>query len=81
MAKETLEEFWRDPDGEVGRPYRGWRDGAFDAHLIDVGIAEAFFPVDPAGTTALFYCGDRDPDCRGASGRAPRPNGTRRPGE
>ena len=43
MAKETLEEFLRDPDGEVGRPYRGWREGEFDAHLIDVGIAEAFF--------------------------------------
>ena len=81
MAKETLEEFWRDPDGEVGRPYRGWREGDFDAHLIDVGIAEAFFHVYPDGTTALFDCGDRDPDSRGASGRAPRPNGTRRPGE
>ena len=70
-----------DPDREVGATYRGWREGEFDFHLLDVGVAEASFAVYPDGTTALIDCGDRNPDSRGESGRRPRPDPSRRPGE
>ena len=81
MEREELWEVKRDPDREVGRPYAGWREGEFDVHLIDVGIAEASFHIYPDGATALVDCGDRDPTSRGNSGRGPRPSGARRPGE
>lgn len=81
MDDSDLRQYESDPDGEKGKPYRGWREGDFDVHMIDVGIAEANFHIYPDGTTALVDCGDRNPASRGDAGLPPRPDGSRRAGE
>ena len=49
-----------DPDQEIGKPYRGWREGEFDIHFIHTGTSENAFHIYPDGTTALFDCGEQD---------------------
>lgn len=47
-----------DPDGEVGKPYRGWQEGELDLHFIHTGRGEQCFQIFPDGTTALVDAGD-----------------------
>ena len=71
-----------DPDGELGKPYRGWKEGEFDLHFIHTGIGENCFQIFPDGTTALVDCGDWDVVAeKGARACAPAPDDSKRPGE
>lgn len=75
-----LEVAGSDPDGEVGKPYRGWKEGELDLNFIHTGVGESCFQICPDGTTILTDAGDRD----AASYKdkvAIKPNESRRPGE
>ena len=71
-----------DLDGEIGKPYRGWKEGEFDLHFIHTGVGENCFQIFPDGTTALVDCGDWDVVAyKGARACVPAPNDSKRPGE
>ncbi|MCF0234727.1 MAG: MBL fold metallo-hydrolase [Thermoguttaceae bacterium] len=69
-----------DPDGEVGKPYRGWKEGELDLHFIHTGVGENCFQIYPDGTTALVDAGDRDAEVYKENVPI-KPNRTRRAGE
>ena len=50
---------------EVGKPWRGWKEGEFQIHFIYTGVAESMFLIFPDGTTMLLDCGDFDALARG----------------
>ena len=68
-------------DPEVGKAYVGWKEGDFDLHFIHTGVGECAFYIYPDGTTALVDAGDWKIADYGENGAAPRPNGSKRPGE
>lgn len=71
-----------DLDGEIGKPYVGWKEGDFDVHFIYTGVSENGFYIFPDGTTALIDCGDFDNfGSRGRRACEPKPDGSKRPGE
>ncbi|MGI6136136.1 MAG: ComEC/Rec2 family competence protein [Petrimonas mucosa] len=46
---------------EIGKPYRGWKEGEFDIHHIYTGRGESNFLIFPDGTSMLIDAGDWDP--------------------
>ncbi|MBQ5790282.1 MAG: hypothetical protein IIW01_08340, partial [Thermoguttaceae bacterium] len=42
-----LEVAGSDPDGEVGKPYRGWKEGELDLNFIHTGVGESCFQICP----------------------------------
>ncbi len=80
-----------DVDGEIGKPYRGWKEGEYDIHFIHTGVTENTFHIFPDGTTAVVDCGDQDMKNFGkvswnytksdAGACAPMPNDSRLPSE
>lgn len=69
-----------DPDGEVGKPYRGWREGELDLNFIHTGVGESCFQICPDGTTILTDAGDRNAAAY-KDNVAILPNDSRRSGE
>ena len=47
---------------EVGKPYKGWKQGEFDIHHIHTGMGEANFFIMPDGTSMLIDSGDMGPN-------------------
>lgn len=47
---------------EVGKPYKGWKQGEFDIHHIHTGMGEANFLIMPDGTSMLIDAGDLGPN-------------------
>lgn len=47
---------------EVGKPYKGWKQGEFDIHHIHTGMGEANFFIMPDGTSMLVDSGDMGPN-------------------
>lgn len=47
---------------EVGKPYKGWKQGEFDIHHIHTGMGEANFIIMPDGTSMLIDSGDMGPN-------------------
>ena len=43
---------------EIGKPYKGWKEGEFDIHHIHTGMGEANFFIMPDGTSMLIDAGD-----------------------
>ncbi len=66
---------------EVGKPYRGWKEGELDLHFIHTGGGESAFYIYPDGTTALVDAGDKDLARSSKTPVEPRPNASKRPGE
>ncbi|WP_270090734.1 MBL fold metallo-hydrolase [Sphingobacterium sp. SYP-B4668] len=46
---------------EVGKLYKGWKDGELDIHHVYTGRGESSFLILPDGTTLLIDVGDWDP--------------------
>ncbi|MDO5310126.1 MAG: MBL fold metallo-hydrolase [Planctomycetia bacterium] len=69
-----------DAENEIGKPYRGWKEGELDLHFIHTGVGENAFYICPDGTTILFDAGDRDA-ANYKDGVPILPDQTRRPGE
>lgn len=51
-----------DIQDEVGKPYKGWREGEFDIHHIHTGMGESNFFIMPDGTSMLIDAGDLGPN-------------------
>ncbi|MBR4756786.1 MAG: MBL fold metallo-hydrolase [Bacteroidales bacterium] len=49
----------------VGKAWKGWKKGHFQAHFIYTGVAESIFMIFPDGTTMLLDCGDHNAIGRG----------------
>ena len=47
---------------EVGKPYKGWKQGEFDIHHIHTGMGEANFFIMPDGTSMPIDSGDMGPN-------------------
>ena len=47
---------------EIGKPYKGWKQGEFDIHHIHTGMGEANFFIMPDGTSMLIDSGDMGPN-------------------
>ena len=47
---------------EIGKPYKGWKQGEFDIHHIHTGMGEANFLIMPDGTSMLIDSGDMGPN-------------------
>ena len=69
----------RDP--QVGKPWRGWKEGEFQIHFIYTGVAESLFLIFPDGTTMLLDCGDFDAAARGEKAVPILPDMSRHAGE
>ncbi len=50
---------------EVGKPWKGWKEGHFQAHFIYTGVGESIFMIFPDGTSMLLDCGDHNAIGRG----------------
>jgi len=50
---------------EVGKAWKGWKKGHFEAHFIYTGVAESIFFIFPDGTSMLLDCGDHNAAGRG----------------
>ena len=48
--------------GEIGKPYKGWKNGEFDIHHIHTGMGEANLFIMPDGTSMLIDAGDMGPN-------------------
>ena len=66
---------------EVGKPWRGWKEGEFQIHFIYTGVAESMFLIFPDGTTMLLDCGDFNAVGRGEKAVPLLPNASRHSGE
>lgn len=69
-----------DPEHEIGKPYRGWREGELDLNFISTGIGENMFYIFPDGTTMLLDAGDWGIEAD-VNHTPFVPDGSRRPGE
>ena len=49
----------------VGKVWKGWKPGHFQAHFIYTGVSESIFMIFPDGTTMLLDCGDHNAVGRG----------------
>lgn len=68
-------------DREVGKPWKGWKKGQFQIHLIYTGVAESMFLIFPDGTTMLLDCGDHNAIGRGKLAVPVLPNPEKHAGE
>ncbi|MBR0532225.1 MAG: MBL fold metallo-hydrolase, partial [Bacteroidales bacterium] len=50
---------------EVGKAWKGWKNGHFQVHFIYTGVGESMFMIFPDGTTMLLDCGDHNAIGRG----------------
>ena len=66
---------------EVGKPWRGWKEGEFQIHFIYTGVAESMFLIFPDGTTMLLDCGDFNAVGRGEKAVPLLPDASRHSGE
>jgi hypothetical protein len=66
---------------DVGKPWRGWKEGEFQIHFIYTGVAESIFLIFPDGTSMLLDCGDFDALARGAKAVPLLPSNERHAGE
>ncbi len=69
----------RDP--QVGKPWKGWKEGEFQIHFIYTGVGESMFLIFPDGTTMLLDCGDFDALARGELAVPVLPSPDRHAGE
>ena len=66
---------------DVGKPWRGWKEGEFQIHFIYTGVAESIFLIFPDGTSMLLDCGDFDALARGPKAVPLLPSNERHAGE
>ncbi|MBQ8060956.1 MAG: MBL fold metallo-hydrolase [Bacteroidales bacterium] len=66
---------------EVGKAWKGWKPGHFQAHFIYTGVAESIFMIFPDGTTMLLDCGDHNAIGRGKLAVPVLPNPDKHSGE
>ena len=72
--------YFPDAENEIGKPYRGWREGELDVHYIHTGAGENSFHIFPDGTTLLLDAGDWN-HAAYKEGTPEKPNQSKRPGE
>jgi len=66
---------------KVGKAWKGWTPGHFQAHFIYTGVCESIFFIFPDGTTMLLDCGDHNAIGRGELAVPVLPHSGRHAGE